>query len=119
MRGVKKTLLYERWNLQGAMRETKSNKVNCTNVNPVDPPPQVNKSTLLKSSLPESPGMQAIVRPKYALLATKDLRFPIPTSNRMMPFLSSTGRQVTYLFLLLRRASTNRVEKKIFAIPRL
>jgi len=60
-----------------------------------------------------------IVTPEYALLATKDLRFPIPTPNRMTPFLSSTERQVTYWFLLLRRPSTNRVQKKIFVIPSL
>jgi hypothetical protein len=52
--------------------------------------------------------MQAIVRLKYTLLATMDLRFPIPTPNWMMPFLSRTGWQVTYWFILLRRPSTNR-----------
>jgi hypothetical protein len=58
----------------------------------MDPPPQVNASTLLKSSRPESRGKQAIVRPEYTLLATKDLRFPILTPNRMTPFLSSMGQ---------------------------
>jgi hypothetical protein len=59
--------------------------------------------------------MQAIVRPEYILLATMDLRFPIPTPNWMMPFLSSTGWQVTYWFILLRRPSTNReLESSIF-----
>ncbi|KAH9561434.1 hypothetical protein CY35_05G022500 [Sphagnum magellanicum] len=87
----------ERWNPKGATRGTKSNKVNYTNRRRARrTPPQVNASTLLKSSRPESRGTQAIVRPEYALLATKDLRFPIPTPNRMTPFLSSTGRQVTY-----------------------
>jgi hypothetical protein len=47
----------------------------------------------------------------------KDLRFPIPTPNRMTPFLSSTGQQVTHHFTLLRRPSTNEVRKNLFAIP--
>jgi hypothetical protein len=56
----------------------------------------------------KKPWMQTIVGPKYTLLATNDLRFPILTPNWMMSFLSSTGWQVTNWFILLRGPSTNR-----------
>jgi hypothetical protein len=82
----------ERWNPKGATRGTKSYKVNCTKRRRArQTPPQVDASTFMKSSRPESRETQAIVRLEYTLLATKDLRFPIPTPNRMTPFLSSTG----------------------------
>lgn len=108
----------ERWNPEGATGGTKSNKVNCTNGGRARRTPyRVNASTPPKSPRPESRGAQAIARPKYASPATKDPRFPIPTPNRMTPFLSSTGRQVTHRFTLPRRPSTNGVQKNIFAIP--
>jgi len=69
------------------------------------PPHQVRASALLKSSWPESHRCKQLRGP--STLATKDLRFPIPTPNWIMPFLSSIGWQVTYWFILLRRPLTN------------
>jgi hypothetical protein len=42
------------------------------------PGQRINSVEILMARKPQ---MQAILRPKYTLLATKDLRFPIPTPN--------------------------------------
>jgi hypothetical protein len=49
-------------------------------MNMYGPLSQVNVNSL-EILMARKPWMQAILRPEYNLLTTKDLRFPIPTSN--------------------------------------